>query len=213
MWRRNDVPRRRRATRLLQSQLFIHFLRLGESFTREQKGGSIKILIRLARLPFLDGRVTLHAGSAFLHINSFFCSRSQNSSRSRRDNQRTRERGCQCMYQAKGSKLFSHINASLKFAGRVILPHGTALLHIDRAFIKLHLIRHSQIVWQGCKGKIERDSIAAQEREGRARKEAREHMRSRYFFPRSFLLRLDPELDRGLGNTSKTKTYSLDLLG
>ena len=117
------------------------------------------------------------------------------------------------MYQAKGSKLFSHINASLKFAGRVILPHGTALLHINGAFIKLHLIRHSWIVWQGCKGKIERDSIAAQEREGRARKETREHMRRRYFFPRSFLLRLDPELDRGLGNTSKTKTYSLDLLG
>ena len=61
-------------------------------------------------------------------------------------------------------------------------------------------------MWQGGKGKIERDSIAAQEREGRARKEAREHMRRRYFFPRSFLLRLDPELDRGLGSTSKTKT-------
>ena len=66
-----DVPRRR-VTRLLYSQLSIHFLRLGESFTREQKGGSIKILTRLARLPFLDGRVTLHARTAFLHINSFF---------------------------------------------------------------------------------------------------------------------------------------------
>ena len=44
----------------------------GESFTREQKGGSIKILTPLARLPFLDGRVTLHARSAFLNINSFF---------------------------------------------------------------------------------------------------------------------------------------------
>ena len=68
-------------------------------------------------------------------------------------------------------------------------------------------------MWQGCKGKIEGDSIGAQEREGRARKEAREHMQSRYFFSRSFLLRLDPELDSGLGNTGKTKTYSLDQLG
>ena len=68
-------------------------------------------------------------------------------------------------------------------------------------------------MWRGCKGKIERDSIGAQEREGRARKEAREHMRGRYCFPRSFLLRLDPKLDSGLGNTGKTKTYSLDQLG
>ena len=66
-------------------------------------------------------------------------------------------------------------------------------------------------MWQGCKGKREGDSIGAQEREGRARKEAREHMRGRYFFPRSFLLQLDPQL--GLGNTGKTKTYSLDQLG
>ena len=50
-------------------------------------------------------------------------------------------------------------------------------------------------------------------REGRARKEAREHMRGQYCFPRSFLLRLDPQLDSGLGNTGKTKTYSLDQLG
>ena len=63
---------------------------------------------------------------------------------------------------------------------------------------------------QGCQGKREGDSIGAQEREGRARKEAREHMRGRYFFPRSFLLRLDPQLDSGLGNTNKTKAYSLD---
>ena len=68
-------------------------------------------------------------------------------------------------------------------------------------------------MWQGCKGKREGDSIGAQEREGRARKEAREHMRGRYCFPRSFLLRLDPKLDSGLGNTGKTKTYSLDQLG
>ena len=46
--------------------------RLGESFTREQKGGSSKMLTRLAGLPFLDGRVTHHDGPTFLHINSFF---------------------------------------------------------------------------------------------------------------------------------------------
>ena len=28
-----------------------------------------------------------------------------------------------------------------------------------------------------------------------------------------FLLRIDPQLDSGLGNTGKTKTYSLDQLG
>ena len=42
MWRKNDVPRTG-VTRLLESQLFIYFLRLDESFTREQKGGSSKI--------------------------------------------------------------------------------------------------------------------------------------------------------------------------
>ena len=66
-------------------------------------------------------------------------------------------------------------------------------------------------MWQGCKGKREGDSIGAKKGEGRARKEAREHMRGRYFFPGSFLLQLDPQL--GLGNTGKTKTYSLDQLG
>ena len=68
-------------------------------------------------------------------------------------------------------------------------------------------------MWQGCKGKREGDSIGAKKGEGRARKEAREHKRGRYCFPRSFLLRLDPQLDSGLGNTGKTKTYSLDQLG
>ena len=43
----------------------------------------------------------------------------------------------------KGSKRFSLINAHLKFARRVILLRGTAFLHINGAFIKLHLIRHS----------------------------------------------------------------------
>ena len=43
----------------------------------------------------------------------------------------------------KGSKRFSLINARLKFASRVILLRGTAFLHINGAFIKLHLIRHS----------------------------------------------------------------------
>ena len=184
------------------------FLRLGESFAREQKGGLIKMLTCLARLPFLDRNPPCRA--SFSSYKLLFCSPSQNSSRSRRDNQRTRQRGCQRMCRAKGSKLFSHINAHLKFAGRVILPRGTASLHIKGAFIKLHLIRHSQIVWQGCQGKREGDSIGAQEREGRARNEAREHMRGRYFFPRSFLLCLDPQLDSGLGNTNKTKAYSLD---
>ena len=48
------------------------------------------------------------------------------------------------MDRAKGSKLFSHINARLKVAERVILPRGTAFLHINGAFIiKVHLIRHS----------------------------------------------------------------------
>ena len=140
----------------------------------------------LARLPFLDRNPPCQA--SFSSYKLLFCSPSQNSSRSRRDNQRTRERGCQRTCRAKGSKLFSHIKVHLKFAGRVILPRGTASLHIKGAFIKLHLIRHSQIVWQGCKGKREGDSIGAKKREGRARKEAREHMRGRYFFPRSFLL-------------------------
>ena len=43
----------------------------------------------------------------------------------------------------KGSKRFSLINARLKFARRVILLRGTAFLHINGAFIKLHLIRHN----------------------------------------------------------------------
>ena len=38
---------------------------IGESFTLEQKGGSIKMLTRLAGLPFLKDRVTLHAGLLF----------------------------------------------------------------------------------------------------------------------------------------------------
>ena len=164
------------------------FLRLGESFTREQKGGLIKMLTCLARLPFLDRNPPCRA--SFSSYKLLFCSPSQNSSRSRRDNQRTRQRGCQRMCRAKGSKLFSHINAHLKFAGRVILPRGTASLHIKGAFIELHIIRYSQIVLQGCQGKREEDSIGAQEREGRARKEAREHMRGRYFFSSVFFITL-----------------------
>ena len=65
MWRGNDVPRRRRVTRLLKSQFSYIFPRLGESFTLEQKGGSIKMLTHLAELPFLEDRLTLHAGQLF----------------------------------------------------------------------------------------------------------------------------------------------------
>lgn len=62
-WRKNDV----RVEGLLAYSRanFIHFLRLGESFTLEQKGGSIKMLTRLAGLPFLEDRVTLRAGQLF----------------------------------------------------------------------------------------------------------------------------------------------------
>ena len=68
------------------------FLRVGESFTREQKGGLIKMLTCLARLPFLDRNPPCRA--SFSSYKLLSCSPSYNSSRSRRDNQRTRERGC-----------------------------------------------------------------------------------------------------------------------
>ena len=71
-------------------------------------------------------------------------------------------------------------------------------------------------MWQGCKGKREGDSIGAQEREGRARKERIGGNTCEaviVFSGLKFLLRLDPELKSGLRNTSKTKTYSLDRLG
>ena len=65
---------------------------------------------------------------------------------------------------------------------------------------------------QGCKGKREGDSIGAQEQEGKEGLEGKT-ARPLLFSLVFFLLRLYPELNNGLRNTSKTKTYSLDRLG
>ena len=55
MWRGNDVPRE---GELFPKTWWIRFI-------LEQKGGSIEMLTRLAGLPFLEDRVTLHAGQLF----------------------------------------------------------------------------------------------------------------------------------------------------
>ena len=102
----------------------------GESFTREQKGGSIKILTPPpppARLPFLDGRVTLHAGSAFLNINSFFV-RPVRIQRGQGEIIRGRESARLLAYiSGKGVKTFFSYKRSLKICLEGD-PRGTAFL-------------------------------------------------------------------------------------
>ena len=97
----------RRATLLpeLPNFSFISLQNLANRLHEKQKVGSAGRVIRLAGSPFFDGRVTLLAGPAFLHINTL--ARLVRSTPSRRDNQNFRER---CWLGQRG-QLFFYINA------------------------------------------------------------------------------------------------------
>ena len=71
---------------------YISLQNLANRLHEKQKVGSARRVTRLAGLPFCDGRVTLRAGSTFLHINTL--ARLAGSTRSKRDDQSMRELCC-----------------------------------------------------------------------------------------------------------------------